>query len=164
LSISQGFGAAGDGDVALPGHDSFGGDRDGLQARGAKAIDGHRRNADGQSRAQRSDSREIHSLLRFRSRAPDNHVFDFFRCEALRSRERFFDHERSQVVRTRRAQSALRRLAHRCPYGAYKDGFSHGSPQTGCGLHRRKLLHWMPAGKKKQPGEDVGLSGGIASA
>ena len=161
---AHGFGAAGDGNVALPGHDSLGGDGDGLQARRTKPVDGHRRDADGQSRAQRGNPRDIHSLLRLGRRAADDHVFDIFGVDALGARQRFLDHQRSQIVRPRRAQRALRRLPHGGPHRTDQDGFSHESPQTKRGLPRRKLLHWMPAGKKKQPREDVERCGDIAPA
>ena len=86
--MRHGFRAAGDGHFSLPRHDALRGDRNRLQSRRAEAIDGHRRRFHRQSRAQRRDTRDVHSLFSLGHGAAQNHVLDFFRFETLSARTR----------------------------------------------------------------------------
>src|SRR5580698_1901511 len=83
LSVSHGFGATGDSNFCATGNDPFGGESNGLQARGTEAVDGHRGDGDRQAGAKRCDAGHVHALLGFGSGTADDDVFDFGGIEAF---------------------------------------------------------------------------------
>ncbi len=63
---------------ALPAADAVGGQRDGLQAGGAEAVDGHSGNGYRQSGAKGRDFSDVHALLGLGHGAAQDNVFDLF--------------------------------------------------------------------------------------
>ena len=115
---------------ALAEHDALGGLRDGLQAGGAEAVDGHGRGFDGQAGAQRGDARDVHALLGFGHGAAEDDVVDFLGVEAGHAVDGGADGDGSQIVGARGAQSALAGLADGGADGTDDYGISHGQELT----------------------------------
>ena len=107
------LGPAGDRRAAEAAHDAFGGIRDRLQPRGAEAIDGHRRCADGHARAQARDARDVQTLLGLRHRASEDDVLDVGRLHPGRAAKRLADDGRGHFIGPDRLERAVRRASHR---------------------------------------------------
>ena len=121
----HGLDAAGDDGLRAARHDALGRHGNRLQAGGAEAIDGHGRDFDGQTGAQRSDARDVHALLGFGHGAAQDHVLDLFGIELRHALQRAFDGHRGQIVGTRRPQSSFISLADRRPDGTYDYNVTH---------------------------------------
>ncbi len=107
------FGAARDDDLRAAGTDAVGGHGDGLQSRGAEAIDGDAGHRIGQARAQSGDARHVHAGFGFGHRAAENHVVDFFRRDGRIFFKQTPDDDGRQIVGPGVAQAALGRFADR---------------------------------------------------
>ena len=108
---AHGLGAASDDHVGMAAHDALGGHGDGLQARGAEAVDGHRRKLDGQAGAQGRDARDVHALLGFGHGAAEDHVVNFFGIEVWNAVERTAYGDGGEVVGAGGMEGALAGLA-----------------------------------------------------
>ncbi len=125
----HGLGAARQHDFRPARHDALGSHGNGLQARRAEAIDGHRRHFNWQPCPQRCDPGHVHPLLSFRHGAADDNVFNLLGIKLRYPRQRALDRDRSQFIWTGRAQRAFKRAAHRSTDGRNDDDFSHGELQ-----------------------------------
>jgi hypothetical protein len=92
------LGAGGDHHVGLAEADAVGGERHGLHAGGAEAVDGHARHALRQAGQQQADAGDVHALLGFRHGAADDDVADQLRVEAGRARHDVADDVGQHVV------------------------------------------------------------------
>src|SRR5213082_1635235 len=70
----------------------------GLQAGGAKAVDGYRAGFDGQARTKSGDARDVHALFALGHGAAEDHVVNFLGVEAGDAGERFLYGERGKIV------------------------------------------------------------------
>ena len=104
---------------ALSGHG------DGLQAGGAKAVDGHGRGGDGEAGAQSGDTGYVHSLLGFRHGTAQDYVLDFFWVELGDVGECALDRGRGEVVGTGGGQGSAAGFADRGSDGTDYDGLPH---------------------------------------
>ena len=109
------LGAAGDDRLGEPAHDPLGGERDGLQAGRAEAIDGDRGRLHRDAGTKARDAGDVEPLLGLRHGAADDHVADLFGIDAGRTSQRFPYHRRGHVIRSHRTQRSGRRLADRRP-------------------------------------------------
>ncbi len=121
------FGAAGDGDLDLPGHDGIGGVGDALQAGRAEAVDRLGRDGIGQAGAQADHARHIHALLAFREGAAQDDVIHLGRVERRERAQQVLDHRRGHLIRPHGRQAATLGLADRRASGGHNYWFSVGS-------------------------------------
>src|SRR6202022_4912386 len=103
----HGFGAARDDDFGGAAANAFGGERDGLQAGGAEAIDGHRGGFNRETCAGCSNARDVNALLAFGHGAAKNDVVDLFGVDGRNASEDFFYGESGKIVGARGAERAL---------------------------------------------------------
>ena len=122
----HGLGTACDDDLRRAAANALGGKRDGLQAGGTEAVDGHRGSFHGQAGAERSDARHVHALLAFGHGTAENYVINFLGFETRNARKRFFDGQRGEIVGAGGAQRAFEGAAYRSAYGRNNYGFRHG--------------------------------------
>ena len=94
--------------ICLAEADAVCGQRHGLHAGRAEAIDGQSRHRVRQSCQQQCDARHVHALLRFRHGTADNHVADAGRIKRGCLRQHTFQYMRQQVVGTGVAKHAAR--------------------------------------------------------
>ena len=133
------FGAAGDDHLRAAAHDAFGGHGNRLQSRRAEAVDGERRDLDGQARAQRGDAGHVHPLLGLGHGAAQDDVFDFFGIELRHAFERALDGDGGQFIGTGGAERALVGASHGRADGRSNDDFTHKN----FSLLLIRLFYWM---------------------
>ena len=98
--------AGGDEDVALAGADGVRGHADGLERRGAVAIDGHAGHV-GEPGEQRGDARDVEARLAGRLAAADHEVLDALGVEFGQLGQHRAHDERGEVVGTHVDERAL---------------------------------------------------------
>ena len=125
----HGFGASGNDDFRAAAHDAFGGHGDRLQAGGTEAIDGQRRNFDGQARAQRSDAGDVHPLLGFGHGAAEDDVFNLFRVELRHAVERALNGDGCEFIGTGSAERAFEGASDGRTHRRSNDDFTHENSQ-----------------------------------
>jgi hypothetical protein len=110
---AHGLDAASQHQVGLAEADPVRGQRHGLQARGAEAVDGLRRGRFRKARQQRADARDVHALLALGHRAADHDVVDAARVDPRRLPDDGAQDMREEVGGVGVAQRAARCLADR---------------------------------------------------
>ena len=120
--------AAGQHDLRPAGDDLRRPRRQGLEARRAEAVHGHRRHAHRQAGPQHGDAGHVHALLAFGEGAAQDHIVDGGRVELRHPLQEALDEEPHQFVGPGVAQSAPPRPAHRSAVGVgYDDSSAHCS-------------------------------------
>ena len=104
--VGHALGAAGEDDVGAAAADAVGGERDGLQAGGAVAVDGHGGGGDGQAGAEAGDAGDVHSLLGLGHGAAEDDVFDLGAVELRDAGEGSGDGDGGEVVGARGAEGS----------------------------------------------------------
>jgi len=122
----HGFRAASNDDFGGAGANAFSGESDGLQARRAEAVDGHRAGFDGESGAERGDAGDVHALFGFGHGAAEDYVVNFFGVEAGNAGEGFLNGQRGEIVGAGGAERAFIGAADGSADGGDDDGFWHG--------------------------------------
>ncbi len=122
---AHGFGSTGDDDLGAAAADALRGHGDGLQAGGAEAVDGHGGGADRQAGAQGRDAGDIHSLLRLRHGAAEDHVFNLVAVKLGQAGKSAFDRGGGEIVGAGGGQRSPARLADGGSDTADDDGISH---------------------------------------
>ena len=117
--------ATGDTEVNLSDGNAIRNDGRSLDTRRAEAVDGHRRNFDGKTRANRDKSSHVHALLSLGECTAENDVFDLSGGHP-RARQRGTDHSNSQVVGTRVFERTLYTTTERSTSTLQNDDFTHG--------------------------------------
>ena len=117
-------------------HDAFGSHGNRLQSRGTEAIDGHSRDLDWKTSAQRCDASYVHALLALGHGAAQNDVFNFLGIKLWNAIERPFDRNGSHFIRTRSSQRTLIRASHGSSDGRNHNDFSHST------ILLRRALVW----------------------
>ena len=121
--VGHALGAAGDDDVGAAAADAVCGERDGLQAGGAVAVDGHGGDGDGQAGAEAGDAGDVHSLLGFGHGAAEDDVFDLGLVELRDAGEGSVDGEGGEIVGACGAKGAARGFADGGADGGGDDDF-----------------------------------------
>ncbi len=134
--VRHALGAAGDDDVRSAATDALCGERDGLQAGGAVAVDGHAGDGNRQTGAEAGDAGDVHSLLGFGHGAAEDDVFDLGAVELRDALKGAVDGEGGEIVRARGAKRAARGLAYGGADGGCDDDFFHLATSARCLVKR----------------------------
>ncbi len=134
----HGLGAAGDDDFGGAAANALGSKRDGLQAGGAEAVDGHRGGFDRETGAERGDAGDVHALFAFGHGAAEDDVVDLLGVDRRNAGEDFFYGEGSEIVGARGTQRAFVGAAYGSAYGGNDYGFWHGKSPRGARAGRAK--------------------------
>src|SRR5439155_221250 len=167
------FHAAADHDVGAVVDDVVRGDRDGLEARGAEAVQREPGDRHREPRAHRRHAGDVVALRAVRLAAAHDHVLDLFRVELRHLAEDVLDAVGGEIVGAREVERATERLGERRPRAGDDDGFSHDgllafqSRLDGRDGHdldqvlgrRQPRLHGRP--RRGVRGIDPGVPGGV---
>ncbi len=123
--VGHGLGAAGEDDVGAAAADAVGRERDGLQAGGAVAVDGHGGGGDGQAGAEAGYAGDVHSLLGLGHGAAEDYVFYLGAVELGDAGEGSVDGGGGEVVGARGAEGSARGFADGGADGGGDDCFVH---------------------------------------
>jgi len=119
------FCPARDDHVGKAGHDPFGSYGDGLQSRGAKAVDRLSRNGVRQPCPQGRHPRHIHTLFRLREGAADDDILDLSRLKSRRPLHEFGNHGSRHRSRGCSAERTAWCFAHRRSHRRHNHRFFH---------------------------------------
>jgi len=104
--VAHGLASAGDDDIGPSRPDLGRGVGDGLQPRGAEAVDRHPGGCEGQSGSQGEDAAEVHPLFRFREGASHDEIIHVFRFQLGNSRHESLHHLNADFIRPGRAEAS----------------------------------------------------------
>ena len=141
LHAGNAFHAASDEHIAFAGDHALRGGRDGLQAAGAEAIDGHSRHADRAAGAQCDLACDVHAGRAFWIGAAHQHVLDFGRVDAG-ARDGVLHAVRAERGAVGHVESALPAFRQSGTRGGDDDGVGHGGflGRMRCGGDQVKVL------------------------
>src|SRR6266481_1858057 len=99
----------------------------GVQSRGAEAVDGGSANRSGQTGQHGRDARDVVALGTMRLAAAQNDIFDLFGIELRSFAQHILNAMRGEFIRTRDVERSAKGFGECGPRAGYDNGFSHAA-------------------------------------